>query len=166
MNAAYLLIGGNIGDRIKNLAKTRSFIEIEIGKIVKASSIYETAAWGITDQPDFLNQVLLIESKLPAQKIMQLILSIENKLGRVRTQKNASRIIDIDILFYNNEIINETGLTVPHPEIQNRKFALMPLNEITPDLVHPILKISLKHLLYISKDKLEVKRLPNTISPF
>jgi len=166
MNSAYLLIGGNIGDRIKNLAKTRSFIDMGIGKIVKTSSIYETAAWGITEQPDFLNQVLLVESKLPAQKIMQLILSIENKLGRVRTQKNASRIIDIDILFYNNEIINEMGLTVPHPEIQNRKFALIPLNDIAPHFVHPILKLSLKHLLSISKDKLEVKRLPNTNSPF
>lgn len=166
MNSAYLLIGGNIGDRIKNLAKTRSFIGMGIGKIVKTSSIYETAAWGITEQPDFLNQVLLVESKLPAQKIMQLILSIENKLGRVRTQKNASRIIDIDILFYNNEIINEMGLTVPHPEIQNRKFALIPLNEIATEFVHPILKLSLKNLLSISKDKLEVKRLPNTNSPF
>jgi len=166
MNSAYLLIGGNIGDRIKNLAKTRSFIDMRIGKIVKTSAIYETAAWGITEQPDFLNQVLLVESKLPAQKIMQLILSIENKLGRVRTQKNASRIIDIDILFYNNEIINEMALTVPHPEIQNRKFALIPLNDIAPDFVHPILKLSLKHLLYISKDTLEVKRLPNTNSTF
>jgi len=166
MNFAYLLIGGNIGDRIKNLAKTRSFIDMGIGKIVKTSSIYETAAWGITDQPDFLNQVLLVESKLPAQKIMQLILFIENKLGRVRTQKNASRIIDIDILFYNNEIINEMGLTVPHPEIQNRKFALIPLNDIAPHFVHPHLKLSLKHLLSISKDKLEVKQLPNTNSPF
>ncbi len=166
MNSAYLLIGGNIGDRIKNLAKTRSFIDMGIGKIVKTSSIYETAAWGITEQPDFLNQVLLVESKLPAQKIMQLILSIENKLGRVRTQKNASRIIDIDILFYNNEIINEMGLTVPHPEIQNRKFALIPLNDIAPDFVHPNLKLSLKHLLSISKDKLKVKRLQHTNSPF
>ncbi len=166
MNSVYLLIGGNLGNRIENFNVAKAFISSELGKIIKTSSIYETAAWGITDQPDFLNQVLLIESKLPAQKIMQLILSIENKLGRVRTQKNASRIIDIDILFYNNEIINEMGLTVPHPEIQNRKFALIPLIDIAPDFVHPILKLSLKHLLSISKDKLEVKQLPNTNSPF
>ncbi len=164
MNSVYLLIGGNLGNRVENLDLAKSFINNKLGKIIKISSIYETAAWGITEQPDFLNQVLLVESKLPAQKIMQLIFSIENKLGRVRTQKNASRIIDIDILFYNNEIINEIGLTVPHPEIQNRKFALIPLNDIAPDFLHPILKLSLKHLLSISKDKLEVKRLPNTNS--
>jgi 2-amino-4-hydroxy-6-hydroxymethyldihydropteridine diphosphokinase len=166
MNSVYLLIGGNLGNRVENLDLAKSFINNKLGKIIKISSIYETAAWGITEQPDFLNQVLRVTSKLPAQKIMQIILSIENKMGRVRTQKNASRIIDIDILFYNNEIINETGLTVPHPEIRNRKFALVPLNEIAPHFVHPLLQLSMKHLLSISKDKLEVKQLPNTNTPF
>jgi 2-amino-4-hydroxy-6-hydroxymethyldihydropteridine diphosphokinase len=162
MNSTYLLIGGNLGNRIENLAMARSLIENELGKIIKASSIYETAAWGITKQPDFLNQVLLIKTKFSPEKMMQLILSIENKMGRVRTQKNASRIIDIDILFFNDEIISNENLTIPHPEIQNRKFALIPLNEIASDLVHPVFKQSIKNLLSTSKDKLQVKPLSKT----
>ncbi|HUS01418.1 MAG TPA: 2-amino-4-hydroxy-6-hydroxymethyldihydropteridine diphosphokinase [Chitinophagaceae bacterium] len=157
MNSVYLLIGGNLGDRIKNLAIARYNIEKEIGRIITSSSIYETASWGITEQPDFLNQVLLIEAKCSAEQAMQLILSIENKMGRVRTQKNASRVIDIDILFFNDEIINKPGLTIPHPEIQNRKFALIPMNEIAPDHMHPVIKKNIKNLLSTSADRLEVK---------
>ena len=159
MNAAYLLIGGNLGNRIENLSEGREQIENEVGEIIKASSIYQTASWGITEQPDFLNQVLLMRSKFSAEEIMKLILTIENKMGRVRTQKNASRIIDIDILFFNDEIISLTNLTIPHPEIQNRKFALIPLNEIAPYFLHPVFKLSIQNLLSTSKDKLEVKPL-------
>ncbi len=159
MNLIYLLIGGNLGNPIENLSIASDLIEKELGKIITASSIYQTASWGITEQPDFLNQVLLVETKLSAKETMQLILSIENKMGRIRTLKNASRIIDIDILFFNDEIINKENLTIPHPEIQNRKFALIPLNEIAPDLMHPVFTKSIKNLLSTSKDKLEVKLL-------
>lgn len=159
MNAAYLLIGGNLGNRVHNLAKARMNIENDLGAIIKVSSIYETASWGITEQPDFLNQVLLIQTKFSAEEIMQSILSIENKMGRIRTEKNASRIIDIDILFFNDEIINQKDLTIPHPEIQNRKFALIPLNEIAPHFLHPVFKQSIQNLLSTSKDKLEVRPL-------
>lgn len=158
MNSVYILLGGNLGDRVDNLRNARSYIEKEIGKIITTSSVYETASWGITDQPDFLNQVLLVETTYSAEEIMNRILSIENKIGRVRTQKNASRIIDIDILFFNEENINEDDLTVPHPEIQNRKFVLIPLSEIAPDLIHPKLRLTVKELLSTSKDNLEVKR--------
>ncbi len=159
MNSVYLLIGGNLGKRIENLVVAKSFIEKDIGKIIKASSVYETAAWGITEQPDFLNQVLLIKTKLAAEKMMGLIHSIENKMGRIRSQKNASRTIDIDILFFNDEIINRTNLTIPHPEIQNRRFALVPLNEIASGMVHPVFRQSIKNLLSTTNDKLEVKPL-------
>lgn len=159
MNAAYLLIGGNIGNRGENLSEARAHIENGIGEIIKTSSIYQTASWGITEQPDFLNQVLLVNTKFSAEETMQLILSVENKMGRVRTQKNASRIIDIDILFFNYEIISDQNLTIPHPEIQNRKFALIPLNEIAPDFIHPVFKQSIRNLLSTSKDKLEVNPL-------
>ena len=159
MNSAYLLIGGNLGDRVENLNKAKIFIQKDIGEIINTSSIYQTASWGITEQPDFLNLVLLVETELSAEEIMQLILTIENKMGRVRTQKNASRIIDIDILFFNDEIISLTNLTIPHPEIQNRKFALIPLNEIAPYFLHPVFKLSIQNLLSTSKDKLEVKPL-------
>ncbi len=159
MNSAYLLLGGNLGDRVENLVTARSLIETELGKIIKASSVYETAAWGITEQPEFLNQVLLVKTNLPAKKVMQIILSIENKMGRIRSQKNASRIIDIDILFFNDEIINQPNLTIPHPEIQNRRFVLVPLNEIASGLIHPVFKQSIKNLLSTTNDKLEVKPL-------
>jgi len=159
MNATYLLIGGNLGNRAENLAKARMNIEIELGEIIKTSSIYETASWGIVEQPDFLNQVLLLETNFSAEEIMHSILSIENKMGRIRTEKNASRIIDIDILFFNNEIINRPDLTIPHPEIQNRKFALIPLNEIAPHFLHPVFNQSIQNLLSTSKDKLEVRPL-------
>ena len=159
MNSSYLLIGGNLGNRIENLTKAISAIEKDIGKIIKVSAIYQTASWGITDQPDFLNQVLLVTTKFSAAETMQIILSVENKMGRIRTLKNASRIIDIDILFFNDEIINSRLLTIPHPEIQNRKFVLIPLNEIAPQLLHPVFKQSIQNLLSTSKDKLEVKPL-------
>ena len=159
MNSVYILLGGNLGNREKNLTMAGSYIEKEVGKIIKASSIYETASWGIAEQPDFLNQVLLVETNFSAEEIMEIILTIENKMGRTRAEKNASRIIDIDILFFNDEVINEPGLTVPHPQIQNRKFVLLPLNEIASDLIHPTLQLSVKELLSTSKDKLEVKRL-------
>lgn len=159
MNLAYLLIGGNLGDRICNLSIAKSLIEKQLGDIVSVSSIYETASWGIIEQPDFLNQVLLIKTKLSPDKIMRSILSIEKKMGRVRSQKNASRIIDIDILFFNDEVIKGKNLTIPHPEIQNRKFVLIPLNEIASDVIHPVFKQSIKNLLEASKDKLEVKPL-------
>ncbi len=159
MNSAYLLIGGNLGNRTENLAKARSFVEDKLGKIIKASSIYETAAWGITEQPEFLNQVLLIQTKLAAEKMMEVILTIENKMGRIRSQKNASRIIDIDILFFNDEIINQSNLSIPHPQIQNRRFVLVPLNEIASGLIHPVIKQSIKNLLSTTNDKLEVKPL-------
>jgi 2-amino-4-hydroxy-6-hydroxymethyldihydropteridine diphosphokinase len=159
MNSAYLLIGGNLGNRTENLAKVKSFIENDIGKIIKASSIYETAAWGITEQPKFLNQVVLLKTKLQPEKLMRLILSIENKMGRIRSQKNASRIIDIDILFFNDEIINQSNLTIPHPQIQNRRFALVPLNEIASGFIHPVFKQSIKNLLSTTNDQLEVKPL-------
>jgi 2-amino-4-hydroxy-6-hydroxymethyldihydropteridine diphosphokinase len=159
MNSAYLLIGGNLGNRIENLTKAISAIEKDIGKIIKVSAIYQTASWGITDQPDFLNQVLLVTTKFSAEQTMQIILSIENKMGRIRTLKNASRIIDIDILFFNDEIISSRHLTIPHPEIQNRKFALIPLNEIASEFIHPVFKKSIQNLLSTSKDKLKVKPL-------
>lgn len=161
MNLLYLLIGGNLGNRNENLSIAKDSIEKELGKMITSSSIYQTASWGITEQPDFLNQVLLVTTKFSAEESMQIILSIENKMGRIRTLKNASRIIDIDILFFNYEIINSQNLTIPHPEIQNRKFALIPLNEIAPDLMHPVFKRSIKNLLSTSKDELEVKPLGN-----
>lgn len=157
MNKTYLLIGTNEGNRSQHLNKAKDLIQQKIGKIVSSSLIYETAAWGRHDQPDFLNQVLRVETLLTAQTIMQEILLIENAMGRIRTKKNDPRIIDIDILFFNNDTINETGLIVPHRELQNRRFVLIPMNELSPELVHPGLHESISYLLSTCKDDLPVR---------
>ena len=156
MNKAYLLLGSNIGDRLSNLKKAKQLLKKQVGEVIECSSIYETASWGKTAQPDFLNQVLLIETKLTAAQIMEQILFIENEMGRVRTEKNASRIIDIDILFFNEEIIETKNVIIPHPQIQNRNFVLYPLDELAPQLKHPVLKKTIHELLLECKDILPV----------
>ena len=157
MNKTYLLIGTNEGNRLQHLNKAKELIKQKVGKIISSSLIYETAAWGRHDQPDFLNQVVLADTPLTVQVCMQEILLIENAMGRIRTKKNDPRIIDIDILFFNKETINEAGLIVPHPEIQNRKFVLIPMNELSPDFMHPGLHQSISWLLSTCKDDLPVR---------
>lgn len=161
MNTVFLIIGGNIGNRKKNLQTASSMIEEQIGRIIKKSKIYETEAWGITDQAAFYNRVLQIKTPFFAEEIMQKILLIEKQMGRVRTIKNAARIIDIDILFFNNDIINEPNLTIPHIEISNRRFVLMPLNELAPGMIHPVFKKSIAELLSTCTDPLKVVPLPS-----
>ena len=156
MNTVYILTGGNIGDKLANLNSAQKYLEYEIGKIERSSLIYETDAWGNTDQDDFYNQIHIIKTKLSAEETMHRILKIEAKMGRVRTVKNAARLIDIDILFFNKEIINKSWLIIPHTEIANRRFVLAPLNEISPHLVHPLLNKSISELLSTSKDLLKV----------
>lgn len=129
-----------------------------IGRISRSSAVYETAAWGNRQQPDFLNQVLVVETKLKAPALMQTILLIEEKMGRTRHKKNDPRVIDIDILFYNRESIDIPELTVPHPQIQNRRFVLIPLNELSPNLKHPVLQQTIHQLLTICPDKLDVRK--------
>ncbi|NQW77938.1 MAG: 2-amino-4-hydroxy-6-hydroxymethyldihydropteridine diphosphokinase [Chitinophagaceae bacterium] len=139
MNNVYLLIGGNMGDRMANLAAARDSINIECGRIISASSIYETEAWGYKEQNAFLNQALVIQTSLQANALMDAILKIEIALGRKREIPLGPRIIDIDIIYYNDEIINSSTLTIPHPSMAQRKFVLMPLTEIAPNYRHPIL---------------------------
>ncbi|MDQ6845703.1 MAG: 2-amino-4-hydroxy-6-hydroxymethyldihydropteridine diphosphokinase [Bacteroidota bacterium] len=156
MNTVYILTGGNLGNRMGNLEKAAWILEQEIGKIINSSSMYKTAAWGNTNQPDFYNQVHVIKTKFSAKEVMEKILKIEEKMGRVRTSKNAARIIDIDILFFNDNIVNLPGLIIPHPEIANRRFVLEPLNELSPQLIHPLLNKTMKDLLSTCKDMLDV----------
>ncbi len=158
MNRTYLLLGSNMGKSEKQLAIAQDHIEKKIGNVFRASSIYQTAAWGKTDQPDFLNRVLIVETRLTAVQTMQCLLSIEKKMGRALAEKYAPRIIDIDILFFNREIINGAALTIPHPQLQNRRFVLVPLNELSPRLIHPVLKRSIHNLLKECRDKLDVKK--------
>jgi 2-amino-4-hydroxy-6-hydroxymethyldihydropteridine diphosphokinase len=157
----FILLGTNLGDRNTNLQQAISELEVKIGKILTQSKIYQTAAWGITDQPDFLNQVLHIETKLKPQKVLEIILSIEKKMGRVRLQKWGARLIDIDILYYGMKIINETDLIIPHPFLQERMFTLKPLAEIAPNFIHPVFNKSNTVLMEESKDQTKVLLIEN-----
>ena len=158
MNTVYLLLGSNMGDSEHTLTVATNMIEKNIGKLTKSSSIYRTAAWGNEDQPDFLNQIIIISSSLSSSNTLKEMFVIEKEMGRVRTTKNAARVIDIDILFFNDEIIQTETLTVPHPQIQNRRFVLVPLAEIALDFIHPLLKKSSLELLSICSDKLNVQK--------
>ena len=158
MNTVYLLLGSNLKNPEAQLSVARNHIAAEIGEILNTSSLYATAAWGNTDQPDFLNQVIVIKTDFLANRLMETILTIEANMGRIRTQKNAPREIDIDILFFNNDIINLPDLVVPHPLLQERKFVLVPLNEIAPNFKHPILLKTTQELLEICTDNLDVQK--------
>jgi len=159
MNIAYLLIGGNEGDRSAYLRETTRQIGSQGSRIIQQSSVYETAAWGKTDQAAFLNQALIVETPLDAPALMQRLLAIEEQMGRIRTERYGSRTIDIDILFFNEDVIRLPWLIIPHPEVANRRFALAPVNEIAPDYVHPVLQKTIHELLTLCPDKLEVKKL-------
>jgi 2-amino-4-hydroxy-6-hydroxymethyldihydropteridine diphosphokinase len=160
MNISYLLIGGNEGDRRLQLATARERITMAGGRILLASSLYKTAAWGKTDQADFLNQALEVSTEQDAPVWLATLLAIEEKMGRRRLEKYGSRIIDIDILFFNNSIIRDERLTIPHPEIQYRRFALAPLEEIAPFYMHPVLNRTVRDLLADCSDPLTVKKVP------
>ena len=159
MNRTYLLIGGNVGNRLKNLKEARRQITVKCGMIVKQSAIYETAAWGKTDQSAFLNQVVLVETELSAKDVLDRILKAELEMGRMRNEKFGPRTIDIDILFFNDDIIHEEGLTIPHPQLHLRRFALEPMNEIAPDLKHPSSGKTVHEMLSECGDPLAVKKL-------
>ncbi|WP_462219532.1 2-amino-4-hydroxy-6-hydroxymethyldihydropteridine diphosphokinase [Ferruginibacter sp.] len=159
MNTTYLLLGSNMGNSRQQLLQAKKNIQQQIGKIIRQSNLYSTAAWGNTQQPDFLNQVIIVQTKLTAAQTMQSILTIEKKMGRIRNKKNDPRIIDIDILFYNKEIIDSSNLIVPHPQLQNRNFVLVPLNQLSPNFKHPVLNKTIHQLLRNSPDKLTVNKI-------
>lgn len=159
MAKVYLLTGGNVGDSLSTLQKANELIRDRVGRIIKSSSVYKTAAWGKTDQDDFLNQVLEVETSLSPEDLMDALLKIEIDLGRKRIEKYGPRIIDLDILFYDDLVLKSERLTIPHPQIQFRRFVLQPLNELEPALFHPVLEKSIDELLKECPDLLEVKPL-------
>ena len=151
-----LHLGSNMGDRIGHLAKALSLINEQVGMIHQQSSYYETEAWGLTDQDDFINQAVRLESSLSPQALMTRVLEIEEQMGRVRLEKWGPRIIDIDILFYGEKIIQSPLLTLPHPRLHLRNFVLIPLLEFIPDFIHPEFKKSIEELYLESQDESEV----------
>ncbi len=155
----FLLLGGNQGNRQHQLQTAIAFIEQTVGVVEKKSSIYETAAWGKTDQSSFLNQAILINSTLNPTSLLVEIHAIEKKMGRQRLEKWGERTIDIDILFAKDLILKTDELTIPHPEIQHRRFTLVALTEIAPDFVHPVLRKTNAQLLADCRDQLSVVQL-------
>jgi len=159
MNNVILGIGTNIGDRERNLKEAISAIKANIGNILRSSSVYETEPWGFNAEVQFLNMVIETETKLSASGVLGAILMIEAMLGRMRGEKQySSREMDIDILLYGDEIINEESLKIPHPRMHERRFVLVPLCEIIPDRVHPVKKIPFKLLLDTCTDTGIVKK--------
>ncbi|MBO9675779.1 MAG: 2-amino-4-hydroxy-6-hydroxymethyldihydropteridine diphosphokinase [Sphingobacteriaceae bacterium] len=159
-STAYLLLGGNLGNREENLKRAIELLDEKTGKVTAVSSLYETAAWGKTDQPAFLNQAVALQTNLSALEVLDKALSIEQELGRVRKDKWGERLIDIDLILFGDEIINiPDKLQVPHPHMQNRKFVMEPLAEIAPDVVHPVLGETILSICRNIEDPLEVKKL-------
>ncbi len=156
---SFLLLGTNLGNRKNNLDEAKALIGEHCGKIIKQSSIYQTAAWGFTEQPDFLNQVIQIETIYNPLELIEKLLDIEKQLGRERIVKMGPRLIDIDILLIDDLIVEEKKLQVPHPRMQDRKFVLLPLNEIASNVVHPILSKTISEILKECCDDLEAKKI-------
>lgn len=157
LHTVILGLGSNEGDSKSTLKNAYNILQSEIGKTVSISSFYTTQPWGNLNQPDFINSVIVLETAHCAKKCLLIIQNIEKKLGRIRTQKWGKRILDIDILFYDDLILKNHNLTIPHPQIENRKFVLQPLVEICSNFIHPVLKKSLYELLIICKDNSRVK---------
>lgn len=147
MRDVYLGIGSNIGDRQKNLKTALKLISEEIGQIRKISSVYETEPWGLTSQPFFLNQVLVVRTEIKPDDLLEKISRIEKNAGRKRKVKWGPRILDIDILLYDDLILKTENLIIPHPQITRRAFVLIPLLEIKPDLSDPLSGIQYKSYL-------------------
>lgn len=159
IQTCYLLLGTNLGEKKNNLEEALRRISVDVGEIITVSGIYKTAAWGKRNQEDFYNQVLITRTSLTPIDILKQCLSIEKEMGRVRYEEWGERLIDIDILFIADQILDEASLKVPHPQIPHRRFTLVPLFEIAPDFLHPVYKKSIEELLEECSDPLEVDKL-------
>jgi 2-amino-4-hydroxy-6-hydroxymethyldihydropteridine diphosphokinase len=157
----FLLLGSNSGDRFSQLRTAIEFIGKEIGNVVATSKIYETAPWGKADQPHFLNQAIKIETLLSPNELLVKVQSIEQVLGRTRVEKWGERSIDIDVIYFADKIIDNSDLIIPHPHLAERRFVLIPLVEISPEFVHPMLQKSNAELLKECNDTLTVKEFIN-----
>ncbi len=155
--SVFVSIGSNMGHLEANLLQAQLLIQSFEGiEIVKASAFYKTAAWGKKDQADFLNMVIELHTKLKPEELIIVLMEIEEKMGRKRNDHWGPRLIDLDILLFGNEIILTEGLTIPHPEMTNRNFVLIPLAEIASEFVHPTMQIKISELLELSKDNSSV----------
>ena len=156
VSGIYVLLGSNLGPRLDNLALARQYLSQEAGVLKAASDIYETEAWGVEDQPLFLNQVIELDTAISHEPLLQILQQIEQKIGKVKVGKWRERLIDIDLLYYGNRLVRTGVLTLPHPEIQNRRFTLAPLAELIPEEKHPVLLRTHIQLLRQTADPLKV----------
>jgi 2-amino-4-hydroxy-6-hydroxymethyldihydropteridine diphosphokinase len=175
MKEIFILLGSNRGDRMDYMARAMQMISTNVGAVLKKSAVYETEPWGFKDSTPFLNQVIEIETNLSPAELLEQLLTIEARLGRIRpfggcgcsTSANqqaetayAGRTIDLDILFYGNKLVFTDDLMIPHPRLHERRFSLIPLNEMVPDLIHPLLKKKISQLLLECHDKTKVDLSP------
>lgn len=162
MQSVYFLLGSNLGDRNRYLKEALQHLENDVGRLIRKSAVYETQSWGVSGLPDYLNQVVEMETLFLPHQILEKTQHIEEILHRQRTKKWDSRTIDIDVLFFGMEVIDLPQLKIPHPQIQNRLFTLVPLNELIPSFVHPVLKKTIQELRDNVQDDLPVKKLDFT----
>jgi len=159
MHQVFLGIGGNTGNKHENFDKVYTFIKNELGDIIKRSSVYETPPWGFESEENFWNQVIIVETQFSPEKLLKNIAQIENRFGRERVKgKYTSREMDIDILYFDDLIMNIEKLTIPHPQISNRLFVLLPLAEIAPEFVHPLLRLNSLQMLKNCSDSSTIKK--------
>lgn len=158
MNQIYILLGANLGNPTSQIAQASTRLQDRIGPIVKSSALYVSEGWGVTDQPLFYNQALIIQTDLDKQTCLSICQEIETELGRTRLVKWGARLIDIDIIYFNDEVYESEDLVIPHPLMQFRNFVLVPFCEIAEDYVHPLLRQTNRQLLSKSEDELVVKK--------
>ena len=164
MTGIFLLLGTNLGDRLQNLLRAKDHLKASGIDIVASSSVYETQPWGKEDQPWFLNVLLEVQTSFTPEVLLLKCQEVEEELGRTRLEKWGERIIDVDILYYYDQVVNTRKLTIPHPEIQNRKFTLLPLVELAAFVNHPVLDQNHMSLLAVCEDPLEVKKTKLTLN--
>lgn len=159
MNRAYLLIGGNLGEKWKNLERTRELLREKAGNLLQVSSIYETAPWGNPDQPNFYNQAIALHTSLSPEELLAVCREIEDLMGRQREELYGARTMDIDLLLYEQKIIQAENLQIPHPRMKDRRFVLVPLQEIAAQVKHPETNQTVEELLAICPDSLRVTKI-------
>ena len=158
LKKTYLLTGANLGDRFTNMARAVELLRGRAGEVTRVSGLYETAPWGNVVQPHYLNQAIELLTELTPAKLLKTTQRIEEELGRIRQTKWGARIIDIDILFYEDHIVATPTLTIPHPHIHRRNFVMVPMLDIAPQWQHPVFKKTIEELYRASEDELKVER--------
>lgn len=159
---AYIGVGSNLGEPAQNIEKAKTLLASASGiTFIRSSSIYETEPWGVKDQPKFANAVWVIETSLKPIDLFLALKEIENTMGRKKILRYGPRIIDLDILFYDKIIYQDTNITIPHPKIQDRSFVLFPLSELAGEFIHPLFNVSITTLKNNLKDLLGIKTLKN-----